>query len=415
MLRTFILTLLTLILCSYTTVDDVPNVHVADRTRYVSNPDHVLSDDAVANLNSQLASIWEQTTAEPIVVVIEEMDPSTNIDDFATELFDKWKIGKKDRDNGLLMVVSRTDRKAVIRTGRGIEGVITDVVAGRILRNIMFPRFKEGDFDGGVESAVDAIRLVLTDPAYAEELRSSQPNDSLAEEPPISGEAAFTFYIWVVVIGSIVLAIVNFITIRRSHRDNPVTRYNRLSPLKTMSLLAAIMSLGFGLIAYLPVWYTMRRIRRGPHTCPNCATKMKKIDEVHDNDYLTPAQDTEERLNSVDYDVWVCPKCNEIDILPFVKRGTQYTRCPHCNALACSKILDREIRRPTTRREGLGVKTFRCASCGRTHDVPYTIAKEPIVPVVIGGGGFGSGGGGGFSGGSFGGGMTSGGGASGGW
>lgn len=146
---------------------------------------------------------------------------------------------------------------------------------------------------------------------------------------------------------------------------------------------------------------------------------MHRVDEVHDNDYLTPSQDMEERINSVDYDVWLCPECNETDIIPYVNSAAGYTTCPNCGARADSMIANRVLRQPTTRHEGQGVRMYRCRNCGFAHETPYAIAKtvEPPIIIVPGGGGGrgGFGGGGGFSGGSFGGGMTGGGGASGGW
>ena len=144
---------------------------------------------------------------------------------------------------------------------------------------------------------------------------------------------------------------------------------------------------------------------------------MNKIDEEHDNDYLTPAQDTEEKLNSVDYDVWVCPNCGETDIIPFDNADSEYSVCPLCGSKACYLVSDRVIRKPTTRREGQGVKTYYCKNCHQKSQKPYDIAKVPVPPVVIlpPGGGGGGGFGGGFGGGSFGGGATGGGGASGGW
>lgn len=143
-------TLLAALGCAAMTVDRVPNVHVADRTRYVSNPSGVLSDAAVASLDRQLGEIWKSTSAEVVIVAIDRIDGDMTPEEFATALFEKWGIGKADNDNGLLILVSRGDRAAQIRTGYGLEGVLPDIVAGRILRNDMFPRFREGDYDGGV-------------------------------------------------------------------------------------------------------------------------------------------------------------------------------------------------------------------------------------------------------------------------
>lgn len=157
------------------TVDDVPNVHVADRTRYVSNPDGILSPQAVAALDSRLADLWDKSSVEAVVVVVDNIDTDENT--FATELFQHWGIGKSDNDNGVLILVVKDLRRAVIRTGYGIEGALPDISAERIIRNEMAPHFASGDYDSGVIAAVDKIRGVVTDPAVADELRSANPND----------------------------------------------------------------------------------------------------------------------------------------------------------------------------------------------------------------------------------------------
>ena len=127
---------------------------------------------------------------------------------------------------------------------------------------------------------------------------------------------------------------------------------------------------------------------------------------------MTRQQDVVYKIDSVDYDVWLCDICGETDILPFVNTASTYKVCPHCGARASSLRSDRIVSNPTTTREGQGVKDYMCRNCGYQTHVPYNIAKLPPVIVVPGrfGGGGGNGFGGGFGGGSFGGGMTGGGG-----
>ena len=104
-------------------IDEVPNVHVADRTRYVSNPSGVLSDEAVSRLDSEIASLWDDTSVELVVVAVDRIDSSLTPEEFATKLFEKWGIGKQDKDNGVLVLLSRDDHAAIIRTGYGVEAL----------------------------------------------------------------------------------------------------------------------------------------------------------------------------------------------------------------------------------------------------------------------------------------------------
>ena len=128
------------------TVVDVPNVHRADSTRFVSNPDGILSVEAENELNGILRDIRRNSSAEAVVVVVDDIEGG-DIDGFATELFENWGLGKGDKDNGLLILVAKDLRRAAIRPGYGLEGVLPDITCGRILREQMFPRFKDGDYD----------------------------------------------------------------------------------------------------------------------------------------------------------------------------------------------------------------------------------------------------------------------------
>lgn len=416
----YIFTIVTVLVCisgalarSYS-VDQIPNVHVADRHRYVSNPDGILSAAAVDRLDAAIDSIWQGTTAEVAVVVVESIDGG-DIDDFATRLYTKWGIGKSDNDNGLLFLVSRDDRRMAIRTGYGMEGVVPDVIAGRIIRNLVAPRFREGDYDGGVTAAVGEIGRLITTPGATEELLSKQANNANAR-----GNEADTFFsTWITIgVGLTVLLVVWIIyTLIATARYDRYERYQRLRKMLMPALIMGFLGIGIPFVGVLVLWLAMRYQRVRSRRCPNCHARMRRLDEKSDNAYLTPAQDLEEKLDSVDYDVWLCDQCGETDILPFVNQSSHYQYCPHCGARACTLRSDRIVAHPTEYREGQGVKEYVCHNCGKPTYVKYNIPKAVVPPVVIlpGGGGFGHGGGGGFSGGSFGGGSTGGGGASGGW
>ena len=157
--------------------DDVDNVHIKDRTRFVSDMAGALSPAALSQADSLLAGMWRQSSAEPVVVILPGLD-GEEINDFATRLFSLWGIGKKDKDNGVLVLISVGDRKAVIRTGYGAEGVLPDVIASNIIRHDMAPYFRQGDYDGGVLAALMTMNGALTSPEAREELMSRYANDA---------------------------------------------------------------------------------------------------------------------------------------------------------------------------------------------------------------------------------------------
>ena len=99
----------------------------------------------------------EQKTGNQIAVLTVPTIGSDSIEEYATRVFESWKLGEKDKDNGVLVIVAPRDRKMRIEVGYGLEGTLTDLAASRIIRNVMTPAFKDGDFDQGVSAGVDAI------------------------------------------------------------------------------------------------------------------------------------------------------------------------------------------------------------------------------------------------------------------
>lgn len=395
--------------------EEVENVHVKNRTRFVSDMAGVLSPETVTRADSLLSSMWQQSSAEPVVVIVPDLS-GDDIDSYATELFSLWGIGKKDKDNGVLVLISINDRRAAIRTGYGAEEFLPDVLASNIIRHNMSPRFKEGDYDGGVLASLSTINAALTSDAAREELMSEYANDADAKSASDDDEF-FSLYIGFSLAVALFFAVV-VVYLWISTRKLPTAQaYKKFESWKIPMVVGTFVGLGVPALFLLVYFLLRRNVRLHKRLCPNCGTRMKRVDEEHDNLYLTPAQDMEERVNSVDYDVWLCPNCNEKDIIPYVNNQSAFSECPVCHARTLVKTSDRVTRQPSEFHEGEGVKTYDCLNCRHRITRAYTLPK--IVPVIIPGGGGGRGGsgfgGGGFSGGSFGGGMTGGGGASGGW
>ena len=289
-LLTLLVSLFVTIASQAMTVDEVPNVHVASRTRYVSNPSGRLSPQTEARLNMAIADLWDKSSVELVVVAIDSIDPSMTPEEFATALFEKWGIGKSDKDNGLLLLVARDDRKVQIRTGYGVEGAVPDIIAGRIIRENMYPYFRNGDYDGGVEAAVARLSEVILDPSVRDELMSGQANDSRVATgiSDFNGEEVFAFFLKIAgFIAAIMLAIVIYFIIKTRHVDD-VERWRRLNTLWLPAAIVAFVTLGLGVIPFGLLSWKMYRVRRHKRVCSHCGTRMKLIDEVHDNDYLSP-------------------------------------------------------------------------------------------------------------------------------
>ena len=109
--------------------------------------------NAIANL---IESLEQKTTAQIAVVTLKTTRPES-VQQYSVRLFDQWKIGQKGKDNGVLLLVAVEDREAWITTGYGLEGALPDVIASKIVRDIMVPFFKEGQYSEGIRQGVIAV------------------------------------------------------------------------------------------------------------------------------------------------------------------------------------------------------------------------------------------------------------------
>jgi uncharacterized protein len=135
----------------------------------------LLSSEASAQLEAQLNQLEQDTTAEIAVVTITTLDGEP-VEYYANELFEEWGIGKSGEDNGILFLIAYEDRQTWIEVGYGLETIITDGRAGRILDNDVIPQFKKGNYEQGIISGTASIESYIR--------TGSSP--SAVEENPLS-------------------------------------------------------------------------------------------------------------------------------------------------------------------------------------------------------------------------------------
>lgn len=142
-------------------VGDIPNVQLADRTRFVSNPDGILSREAVAVLDSLCYSLKERGIAEVVVVAVSDIEPRDMVG-FSQELFERWGVGDDKLDNGLGVLLVEDMREIRFHTGYGIEGVLPDALCVRLQQQYMLPHFREGDYSRGMVEGMRAVETLLS-------------------------------------------------------------------------------------------------------------------------------------------------------------------------------------------------------------------------------------------------------------
>ena len=141
-------------------VEEVPNVQQADRRRYVSNPDGILSDRTVMRLDSLCGALRERGIAQVAVVAVDEI-AGDDLFTFAIDLFRRWGVGRAGTDNGLGVLLVRDLHEIRFVTGGGLEGVLTDALCKRIQMKYMLPSFREENYDAGMTAGLQAVAQLL--------------------------------------------------------------------------------------------------------------------------------------------------------------------------------------------------------------------------------------------------------------
>jgi uncharacterized protein len=158
----------------------------------------ILDEGTRAALTQKLAELEAKTSDQLVVVTLKSLQ-GTSIEDFGVELGRHWQIGQRDKNNGVLLVVAPNDRRVRIEVGYGLEGALTDAVARLIIENAINPRFRAGDFAGGVTRGVDDIISVLSGNAEEWKARAARRPDTVTPTDTTRNDSIWPV-IWVVLV-----------------------------------------------------------------------------------------------------------------------------------------------------------------------------------------------------------------------
>lgn len=144
----------------------------------------VLDTATRAALTDAVAGLESKTTDQLVVVTLKSLQ-GTSIEDYGYQLGRRWQIGQKDKNNGVLLIVAPNERKVRIEVGYGLEGTLTDAIGKLIIENSILPRFKAGDFPGGIKRGVEDIIQVLSGEAEEWQRRAAQSPSSDVAQPEV--------------------------------------------------------------------------------------------------------------------------------------------------------------------------------------------------------------------------------------
>jgi uncharacterized protein len=300
----------------------IPNPRTRDGT-WVTDMPRALNADTLAQLNAMIDELERTTGAELAVVVVASLD-GQSVEEFAEKLFKMWGIGKAGKDNGLLLLWSKGDRKVRIEVGYGLEGTIPDGKAGAILDTYVIPKFKDGQFEEGIIAGVAAVVMALGNQTVA---LPAVGTESYDEDEGFS----FTSPAMLGVYGSVPAGLASLVGFRR--------------------------------------WRRYRRRR-----CPQCQATMARLGETEDDAHLDEPQLVEERIGSVDYDVWRCPSCAHHFTLRYAKWLTSFGKCPQCHHRTKSST-ETTITAATTSSSGSARVKEKCEFCSYRNEYTKVLPR----------------------------------------
>lgn len=318
--------LLLLSVLAQTTPDQVPNPR--RQSSWISDLAEVVPPSDRALIDSKISALERDLGVEIAVVTVQEIDRSPR--EFATALMERWHVGKASASNGLILLLVLKTRRFSSEVGYGLEPILTDSWLGAMQARTMVPRFKEGDYSGGLRAGLEEIIGRIRQ--YPEDAREGARNigktrsrPTLARRPP----------------GDTDLLGATFL----------------LAPLALGAIFVAVM------------------IRRGRQRrrCKQCQRQLRRLSEAEEDKYLSAGQQSEEQAGSVDYDVFVCGSCKIVDIQAHRKLFTRYRPCSSCG-FRTVRARSLTTRQATSFSTGEIQITETCHHCHAQHVRYETIA-----------------------------------------
>jgi uncharacterized protein len=164
---------LLLVLCAFLPPGAGAEVPIPALSAHVTDETGTLADDQRASLEQTLQAFETKKGSQISVLMVPTTAPET-IEQYSLRVVEQWKLGRKNVDDGVLLIIAKNDRTLRIEVGYGLEGALTDATSSRIINETIVPRFRQGDYYGGVAAGVDGImRVVDGEPLPAPDQRAS--------------------------------------------------------------------------------------------------------------------------------------------------------------------------------------------------------------------------------------------------
>src|SRR5262252_3206307 len=160
---------------------------------------NIMTAQSRTDLEAKLKELEDKSSIQLVVATVKSLQGS-DVETYANGLFRSWKLGEAKKNNGALLLIAPAEHKVRIEVGYGLEGTLTDALSSVIISSAIIPRFKTGDFSGGIQRGVDGIISVLSGDSAEWQPKVDVRSESKAEDVdklfPILFTAFLIFFIW---------------------------------------------------------------------------------------------------------------------------------------------------------------------------------------------------------------------------
>ncbi len=278
-------------------LDEIPNP--ASQDAWLTDQAGVLSAEESKRISALAESMYRDLGVDVVLVTVAQVNGGTP-KELATALFNKWRPGDPQANNGLLILFSLGDRRLEMETGYGLESLLPDGWIGTMQQEFMVPAFKEGHYGEGLLKGMQHVdaRLRLN----PEAARLGAPAPVYDPNPPMPP-------------------------------PDQVYEYN---PWLDSELMPIYGGAGGGLVLVAGATFYIRRRRR---SCllHDSSVRMERLSEVDEDEHLNKGQVMEESLGAVEHDVFMCPQCSATKVFSRSLLFSGYGRCPKCARRTTSK------------------------------------------------------------------------------
>lgn len=352
----------------------------------------LLSPVQTSQLETLTSGVASATTAELNVVTIPSLHGQT-VEEYANTLFNQWRIGRADTNNGVLFLIAPNERRVRIEVGYGLEPLLTDGICGDILAAQVLPAFRAGHYSDGVEKGTEAIaNLLRQHPEEAKGVKDSAPRflykNKKIRYVLIHKKKQLDLLVVSVAhlfLGLVICCIWQISRIRK--------KYSVISMiLATVTLVAIIYMTCFALffvaeeglrvwiyaVSFFSIFFAIGNVtsykRFRPRSCPECRNRMVSLERGEEKkNFLSEGEQKEEELGSVEYDLWRCRLCSHVEIIPNKSIFTRYKECQKCRRITVQEEKT-VLRAATTYSTGLARVDSLCLACGNEF------TRERVIP-----------------------------------